>query len=207
MTSPSELIVDLYERHARDWDAKRNDRPGRRLMEAAWLDRFCALVPAGGTIVDIGCGSGEPLASHLIARGFDVSGIDSSPSMIALCRERFPRNSWTVADMRALSLRTRFQGLLAWDSFFHLAYEDQRRMFAIFRAHAAAGAPLLFTSGPAHGEAIGSYQGEALYHASLDPTEYLGLLGANGFSVVAHAAEDPACGAHTVWLARRDKEG
>ena len=29
------------------------------------------------------------------------------------------------------------------------------------------------------------------------------LLGRNGFDVVAHGAEDPGCGGHAVWLARR----
>lgn len=33
------------------------------------------------------------------------------------------------------------------------------------------------------------------------------LLAANGFSVVDHVPEDPTCGGHTVWLARRDKDG
>jgi hypothetical protein len=45
-------------------------------------------------------------------------------------------------------------------------------MFPIFRAHAAPRAALMFTSGPAQGEAIGQLEGEPLYHASLDPTEY-----------------------------------
>ncbi len=74
---------------------------------------------------------------------------------------------------------------MAWDSFFHLGFDDQRRMFAVFRAHAAPGAPLLFTSGPRHGEAIGRFRGEPLYHASLAPDEYRALLAANGFAVVA----------------------
>ena len=60
----------------------------------------------------------------------------------------------------------------------------------------------MFTSGPAHGEAIGSYKGEPLYHASLDAAEYRALLNANGFEVVAHVVEDPDCGGHTVWLAQ-----
>ncbi len=61
----------------------------------------------------------------------------------------------------------------------------------------------MFTSGPAYGEAIGSFAGERLYHASLDPAEYRALLAENGFAVVAHAVEDPGCGGHTVWLAQR----
>jgi len=61
---------------------------------------------------------------------------------------------------------------------------------------------LMFTSGPAHGEAIGTFQGEPLYHASLDAREYRSLLNTSGFDVVAHVTEDPACGNHTIWLAR-----
>ena len=105
--------------------------------------------------------------------------------------------------MRSLSLDRRFGGLIAWDSLFHLAPDEQRLMFPVFRDHALPGAPLLFTSGPAAGEAIGTLQGEPLYHASLGPGEYRLLLGWHGFDVVAHAAEDPDCGGHTVWLARR----
>ena len=105
--------------------------------------------------------------------------------------------------MRQLELGRRFDGLLAWDSFFHLHTDCQEPMFPRFARHAASGAPLMFTSGPAHGEAIGSYCGEPLYHASLAPSEYEALLSANEFDVLAHVAEDPGCGGHTVWLARR----
>jgi hypothetical protein len=76
-------------------------------------------------------------------------------------------------------------------------------MFPVLAGHARPGAPLLFTSGPAFGEAIGTLEGEPLYHASLGAGEYRGLLDHNGFDVVAHAAEDPDCGGHTVWLACR----
>ena len=145
----------------------------RALTEKAWLDHFLALARPGGTILDIGCGMAEPIARYLLEAGFAVVGID------------------------------RFDGLLAWDSFFHLAMADQRAMFPRFAAHALPGAPLLFTSGPSRGEAIGSYCGEPLYHASLDPQEYEALLSANGFSVVAHVAEDAQCGNHTVWLTRK----
>ena len=125
--------------------------------------------------------------------------------MIALFRVNLPgeaAEAAEVADMRSLSLDRRFGGLIAWDSLFHLAPHEQRPMFPVFGDHALPDAPLLFTSGPAAGEAIGTLQGEPLYHASLGPDEYRLLLGRNGFDVVAHAAEDPDCGGHTVWLAR-----
>jgi len=199
MNDAADRIAVLYERHARAWDAERLTV----LIEKPWLDRFTSIVRRRGAVLDLGCGAAEPIAPHLIDGGYRVTGVDSSPTMIALCRERFPAEEWRVADMRKLSLGRRFDGLIAWDSFFHLGHADQRRMFAIFRDHAAPRAPLLFTSGPAHGEAMGRCRGEPLYHASLAEEEYRALLAANGFATVVHVAEDPECGRHTVWLARR----
>ena len=51
------------------------------------------------------------------------------------------------------------------------------------------------------GEAIGTYCGEPLYHASLDASEYEQLLAGHGFTLVAFVDTDPECGGHTVWLA------
>ena len=196
----ADRIVDLDQRKASLWIESRA-RTG--LFEKPWVDRFRALMPSAGAILDLGCGAAEPMAAYLISLGHPVTGVDSSPAMIEACRQRFPAQDWIVADMRELALQRAFAGILAWDSFFHLGYDDQRRMFPIFRAHAAPAAVLMFTSGPVHGEAIGSFAGEPLYHASLDPAEYRSLLDQNGFRVVLYVAEDPECGGHTIWLAQR----
>jgi SAM-dependent methyltransferase len=193
----NERIIDLYERHARDFDRDR----GRHLQEKAWLDRFIGLLEPPATVLDLGCGMGEPIARYLIENGCGVVGVDSSASMLEMARSRFPSSEWLIADMRELRLGRRFDGVLAWDSFFHLSMDHQRAMFPRFAAHANPGAPLMFTGGPQAGEAVGSYCGEPLYHASLDPTEYEQLLKFNGFSVHDYRAADPDCGGHTVWLA------
>jgi trans-aconitate methyltransferase len=171
-------------------------------MEAGWLDRFLALLPPHPAVLDIGCGSGEPMGSYVTDRGCKLTGVDSAPEMIDLCKARLPGQTWHVADMRSLSLGQVFDGILAWDSFFHLCPDDQRRMFPIFRVHAAPGAALMFTSGPDHGVAMGTFEREPLYHASLNGAEYTALLAENGFDIVAHAVEDPSCGRHTIWLAQ-----
>jgi trans-aconitate methyltransferase len=171
-------------------------------MEAGWLDRFHRMLPSYPAVLDLGCGSGEPIGRYLVERGCRLTGVDSAPEMIALCEEHLPEQTWRVADMRSLSLDQVFDGIFAWDSFFHLCHDDQRRMFPVFRAQAASHAALMFTSGPAYSEVIGTFEGEPLYHASLDGAEYRTVLDENGFTVVAHALEDPTCGRHTVWLAQ-----
>jgi hypothetical protein len=104
--------------------------------------------------------------------------------------------------MRSLALGRRFGGILAWDSFFHLSYQDQRAMFGIFGAHAAPAAILMFNAGFGHGEAIGTYRGDPLYHASLDASEYEALLADFGFQLIEHSIDDPAKGGRIFWLAR-----
>lgn len=199
-SSEADRIIDLYHRKAHEWARDRAIR--NSLFEKPWLDRFGALLPSGASVLDLGCGAAEPIARYFIQNQYDVTGVDSSPPLIAICKARFPQQNWIVQDMRNLALDRRFNGILAWDSFFHLCPDDQRGMFPIFQQHAAPGAALMFTSGPAHGEAIGSYEGEPLYHASLDPAEYRSLLADNGFAVVSHVIEDPDCGRHTIWLAQ-----
>jgi trans-aconitate methyltransferase len=146
------------------------------------------------------------VAQYLAAQGLRVTGVDSSPAMISLSRSRLPDHTWIVADMRGLSLGRSFDGILAWDSFFHLTHDDQRGMFRVFAEHAAPGAMLMFNAGPAHGEAIGDYRGDPLYHASLARAEYEDLINRFGFELVDHAVNDPRAGGRTAWLCRRREE-
>ena len=129
MPTDAERIVGLYQRHALAWAAARGDRCGTRPIEADWLDRFQALLPTSPTVLDLGCGAGEPIGRYLLERGCRLTGVDSAPEMIAICEHHLPQQAWRVADMRSLSLGQAFDGIVAWDSFFHLCHDDQRRMF------------------------------------------------------------------------------
>lgn len=201
MGAQSDDIIDLYRQHAGAWMAQR--RTG--LFEKRWLDAFLGLLPARPAVLDVGCGFGEPIGRYLIEAGCRLDGVDAAPELIAVAQSRLPEATWRVADMRDLRPERPYNGILAWDSFFHLGPDDQRAMFAVFAQHAAPGAALMFTSGPRQGTATGALAGAPLYHASLDAFEYRALLQQHGFCVVDHVAEDPDCAGHTVWLVQRDK--
>ncbi len=194
-----ERIIGLYEDNAAAFDRMRS----RDLFEREWLDRFAALLPPGGSILDVGCGMGEPIAAYLIGRGFRLTGTDASASMIAFCRRRFPAHEWLIGDMRVLDLGRRFDGVIAWHSSFHLPREDQRALVPRFAGHLAPNGHLIFTSGDEAGVRIGEWMGEPLYHASLAPDEYRALLDENGLEDLEYRARDPECGGATVWLARK----
>ena len=192
-------IIEIYKKHARAWTELR----GNFLYEKAWLDHFLSLIPQHSEILDLGCGSGKPIADYLIQHDHKITGVDSSDVMIEMARQNFPEQHWLQADMRTVELEQKFNAILAWDSFFHLTPNDQRQMFRQFAQFAQQGTVLMFSSGPSHGEAIGDLFGDALYHASLAPEEYQALLKQSGFKVIKMVAEDVECTGHTVWLTQK----
>lgn len=200
----SDQVIGHYEKHAFAWYRDRQSSARSGIWnDKGWHGRFIGRLGRGATVLDLGCGPGRPVAQNLADQGLHATGVDASPTMISLCRERLPDHDWIVADMRGLTLGRHFDGILAWDSFFHLNHDDQRLMFAVFADHALTGAWLMFNTGPQHDEAIGEYRGDTLYHASLSPAEHAALAGTSAFEVIEHVANDPAAGGRTAWLCRR----
>ena len=193
-------VAAFYRKHAERFDQVRE----RTLREKAYLEAVLAKLPPNGTVVELGCGAGEPIAEYFIDRGHAVTGVDAAAPMIALCQRRFPELTWVCADMRGLSLGKGFDLIVAWDSFFHLCPHDQRGMFATFELHSAPASLLLFTTGTHEGTSIGKLFGDELYHASLSSEEYQRRLLDHGYRVLRHSIDDPDCD-RTVWLAQRDR--
>lgn len=192
----------VYERQAKRFDAERS----RSLYERDWLDRFLAPIRRGGRILDLGCGAGDPIAVYFVEKGFEVVGVDASAEMLALARRRLPDAEWLMGDMRTLDLPDRFDGIVAWNSFFHLMPSEQRDVLGRMARLMKAGAPLLLTVGDREGTETGWVGGEPIYHASLSSDEYRRVLDGLGVEVVDFVIEDPTCGDQTILLGRRRHE-
>ncbi len=192
-------VYEAYEQIV-DWF---DDARTKNLMESEYLNLILNSVPAGGSILDLGCGTGEPIAKFFIDKGFKVTGIDGSKKMIELCKKRFPSETWIVSDMREINLKKQFDVILAWHSFFHLDGESQRNMFKLFASHLKPNGVLAFTSGYDEEEVWSDNNGQELYHASLSTSEYEKILHANSFEILIHKIRDPQCGEATVWVARK----
>lgn len=191
-------ILPTYDRVAEQYARERS----KTLFERPWLDRMLNVAPPPRRILDLGCGPGVPIARYLLDRRAQVTGVDGAEAMVDLYRQNVPSAQVVLADMRGLRMGQSFDGLLAWNSFFHLDQAEQRAMFPVLAAHAHAGTALMFTSGHVSGEVMGMAGGAPVYHSSLDADEYRALLTMNGFEVLHYAPEDPDTQGHTIWLAR-----
>ena len=75
MSDIADRIIDHYERHAREWDFDRNLYVSR-WNDKPWHDRLIAALPTGASILDLGCGSGSPVAKYMAANGLRVTGLE-----------------------------------------------------------------------------------------------------------------------------------
>ncbi len=180
-----------------------DDARTKNLMESEYLNLIVNAIPPKSSILDLGCGTGEPIAQFFIEKGFKLTGVDGSQKMVELCNKRFPDERWIVSDMRDINLQQQFDAVLAWHSFFHLDHDSQRNMFKIFESHLKPGGVLAFTSGEEEGEVWSDNGGQQLYHASLSTKEYESLLKNSSFKVLVHKVHDPVCGEATVWVAQK----
>lgn len=191
-------VYKTYDIIGSDFDKNRS----QNLMEEKYLSEFCSLIPSGGKILDLGCGSGKPIYEYLREQGFQVLGIDGSEKMIEMARKNFPKGEFQLMDMRSINFEHKFNGIIAWHSFFHLTREDQAAMFPKFQQSLEPQGILMFTSGYENCEIWSNNFGEQLYHSSYSAIEYQKLITDHGFQVRKHIIEDSECGGATVWIAQ-----
>ncbi|MCH2165142.1 MAG: class I SAM-dependent methyltransferase [Marinovum sp.] len=192
---------DVYETQAAVYDTQRS----RTMFEARWLARFTSVLPKSGRVLDLGCGTGEPIARWFIAEGFRVTGVDFAEAMLTFAEDRWPNGDWRQADMRTLDLGETFDGIIAWDSFFHLTQDEQRDCLVRMAAHLNPGGSMLVTVGPDAGEATGTVGTRQVFHASLSPAGYATVLEDNGLRLTGFLAEDPETECRTVLMARKQE--
>ncbi len=93
----AEVHGALWGARAYDW-AELQEVQNRPAFVAAF-ERM-GLQP-GATYLDVGCGSG--LAVQIAAaRGATVAGLDASPNLIAIARERTPTGEFHIGDLESL---------------------------------------------------------------------------------------------------------
>ena len=64
-----------------------------------FIEKVLTLLPPCSKVLDVGCGTGNPVSSTLASNGHKVTGIDIAPSMVGLSRKAVPSGEFEVADM------------------------------------------------------------------------------------------------------------
>jgi len=141
-----------------------------------------------GSLLDLGCGAGEPLSRWFVDRGWTVKGVDYTPEMVNLARTYVPEMDVVAADMRDVSFPPQsFDGIISVYSLFHLSSDDQFMMLERMYRWLNRGGRALFTyatkSYTGHDVFSGFkvFMGEELFYSHRTPAELSQELDRIGF--------------------------
>ncbi len=201
MTEPSYLAAtrESYDTIAVDYAELVGDALTSMPLTRAMLAAFAELVQAArrGPVADIGCGPGH-VAAHLNALGVPEFGIDLSPKMVEVARERYSGLRFEVGSMTALDLKDgELGGVIAWYSTHHIPTEHLPTVFAEFHRTLAPGGHLLLGThvGDEHRQLQHAYGHSVSIGSYLRPPDRITeLLAEAGLVVTARLLEEPGEG-------------
>ncbi|KAI9685157.1 MAG: hypothetical protein M1822_004744 [Bathelium mastoideum] len=93
-----------------------------------FINKALSYFPPSSKVLDVGCGTGTPVAKMVAAQGHKVTGIDISPSMVELSRKAVPGGTFEVADMLEYTPAEKMDVVLSILSLFPLSRKDMEAM-------------------------------------------------------------------------------
>ena len=95
-----------------------------------FMNKILCLVSPNATLLDVGCGTGKPTASTIVASGRKVHGIDFSPKMVSICRQQIPEGSFEEVDILEYCPSSPFDAVLATYSLLNFSHAQMTSIVA-----------------------------------------------------------------------------
>jgi SAM-dependent methyltransferase len=187
---------DAAERYAAERD---------RFMNEGQLRQFMEYLRPSSTILDVGCGSGVPIASFLTSQGHQVIGIDLSPRQIELARASVPGARFEVRNMLDFGpSEFTVDGIVSFYAIFHTPRERHAALLRTLGTFVGQGSPMLITMGAGKYEAVeDDFHGVEMYWSQYDPVVNRRLVTEAGFRVVTDVIDEAADERHQIILGIR----
>lgn len=175
-------VKEAYNKICDKWSIFRNNTPINQCI----VD-FVKMLKPHSHVLDVGCGSGYPIASYLSELGFKVTGIDISNEMIKKAQQLNLANaSLVVEDLLNYKPKERYDGIIAFDSIWHIDHDNQEKIYQIISSLLVPNGLFIFTHGKTDGEIIGTMWGESFYHSALDAKKVVNLLEQNNCKIITY---------------------
>lgn len=121
-SDPMGMVMRGYDRLAQRWDRWADEvNPPLRGRYVDWLeDRL----DSGSSVLELGSGTGRPVAERLASR-YRYLGVDVSAKMVIVARRNVPSGRFLAADMRYVDLPVGgFDAVVAFYSIIHVPRSD-----------------------------------------------------------------------------------
>ncbi|MFG2997456.1 methyltransferase domain-containing protein [Streptomyces sp. NPDC048340] len=140
---------------------------------------------AGARVLDVGSGTGRPVAATLTDAGFRVTGIDVSAAMVELARSQVPGAEFRLADVRTYEPAERFDAVCAFFPLLLMPQQDVAASLERIASWLAPGGYLLFATVPGDlDETTLTWMGRRMNVSSLPADEFPTRLEGLGLTVL-----------------------
>lgn len=184
---------DSYNKIVASWDEVRTAFYGR---EGDYLDTFLSGLPMPSSILDLGCGTGRPMAEYILGRGHRLTGVDQAEELLALARSRFPHERWVTSRIEDFQSEGRFDGVICWDALFHIERAHHAELLTRMAGMLTGGGRLMVTIGGSEHPAFFDFMfGEEFFYDSYSPEKVLFILNQLGFEpLISEFMNEPTLG-------------
>ncbi|MCP9929230.1 class I SAM-dependent methyltransferase [Cyanobium sp. AMD-g] len=163
-----------YNAIVKDWDSARESLLP---YEVPFLERLTQQLPKPAKVLDLGCGTGRPVAEFLLQKGMAVTGIDQAENLLALAKERFPAGRWRQAEMETFEPDETYDGAVIWDSLFHIPREHHEPILSRVLGSLRQGSRLILTVGGSdHPPFTDTMFGQTFFYDSHAPSAVITIL-------------------------------
>lgn len=160
------------------------------------LQDFIELLAPKSKVLDAGCGAGIPIAK-MLAKQFDVTGVDFSEAQVTLAKESVPNAHFICADMTQLDFPDNsFDGICSYYAIIHIPREEHEGLFTSFYKLLKTGGVALLCLGAQNlvDDIDEDYLGTRMYWSHFDTETYLKMLKGTGFTIIwAKRIADSTC--------------
>ncbi|WP_414941328.1 class I SAM-dependent DNA methyltransferase [Amycolatopsis sp. cmx-11-51] len=158
------------------------DKAVRHLLES---------LPPSSRVLDIGSGTGKPVARDLAAAGHRVTGLDVSPVMIDLAREQVPAATFVHVDVREwASPPESWEAVCAFFPFLQMPREDTEAVLADITRWLVPGGLLALVTVPRDVEDVPvEFFGHTFHETSFAPDDLIRRVEAAGLEVTGTHSE------------------
>ena len=175
----SEINKTSYNNIVNEWSNYRNKTINTCIKE------FIELLPKQSKVLDIGCGTGQPIVEYLSKEGFYVTGIDISSKMIEVANKlNLPNTTFLEQDILEYVNEDKFDGIIAFDSIFHIEESKQKEVFKTISNLLKNEGYFIFTHGLEQGTIKGSMFNNEFIYSALSKEELLNTLKENNLEII-----------------------
>jgi cyclopropane fatty-acyl-phospholipid synthase-like methyltransferase len=192
-----------YDQIANEWHSTpRGADYVKRVL--GYVDMILKDLPAGARILDLGCGTGEPIANYMAQRGYQVVGVDESENMLKLAKTAVPNVEFVQSDMIDIQFSGSFAAAVAWDSIFHVDRKHHAAIFSKLSNALNPGGKLLLSTGGTGSEGFTSEMyGHEFFYSGHAPEVARGILESAGFEIELWEVDDPSSRGHIAVVAKK----